>query len=159
LKLKRVAAGSPACEVGSVREPLPTETSLAVVLGYEQSLLRLVRTLLEELGIEAYKEEPAGDIVPAVARLQPCVIIVDVDFVHEAQTWTALRALKEDPSTREIPVVACAAAPWLLDQQKAFLERAAVRTWTEPYDPLELLRTIDAAVCGAGATPEEAADL
>jgi CheY-like chemotaxis protein len=123
-----------------------SETSVAVVIGFDHGLLKLVRTLLEELGIEAYKEEPTEGVVPTVARLQPCVIIIDVDFVHEAPTLAALRALKEDPATGDIPVVACAAAPWLLEQQNALLERGAVRTWTEPYDPLELLRTIDAAV-------------
>jgi CheY-like chemotaxis protein len=143
-------------EVESVREPRCSDTSVAVVLGYEHSLLRLVRTLLEELGIEAYKEERADDIVPTVARLRPCVIIIDVDFVHEAHTWTALRALKEDPGTREIPIVLCAAAPWLLDQQKGLLDRAAVRTWTEPYDLLELLRAIDSAVSKPSATWQDA---
>ena len=120
--------------------------SLAVVIGRDHGLLKLVRTLLEELQLEPHRDEPSEDIVETIGRLQPAVVIVDVDFGHEAPMWELLRGLKDNPATRAIPLIACAAAPWLLQTERPMLERNAVRTWTEPYDPVELGRMIAQAV-------------
>ena len=123
-----------------------TTAYLAVAIGRDHSFLKLVRTLLDELRLEVYKDELSDAIVETIGRLQPAVVIMDVDFGHEAPIWELLRALKEDPATQSIPVIACAAAPWLLEEERSMLERNAVRTWTEPYDLLELLRMIDQVV-------------
>ena len=45
-------------------------------------------------------------------------------------------------------MIACAAAPWLLDHESVFFAHNNVCTWSEPFDPIELLRTIDVALSG-----------
>ncbi len=72
---------------------------LAVVLGYEHSLLRLVQTLLAELGLAAYKQEPEDDTVQTVARLKPSVVIVDVDgdMLHALRCQEGLAVLVDRP--------------------------------------------------------------
>jgi CheY-like chemotaxis protein len=134
----------------------PCGSSLGIVLGHDHGLLKLVCALLQELGIEPHKDEPSDAIVETVARLQPSIVVIDIDFAYQELSWAVVRALKEHPSTHDIPVIACAVTPWLLDPQRAFLELNAVRTWSEPFDPIELLRIITLATSepSAGSVSE-----
>ena len=75
-----------------------------------------------------------------------------LNYGHEPFTWALLRAVKEDPATASIPVIACAAAPWLLEHEAVFFAHNSVCTWSEPYDPIELLRTIDVALSATSAS-------
>ena len=106
---------------------------------------RSVRVLLDELGYVAYVDEAPPCKNEVIARLQPALAIIDINYGHEPFTWALLRAVKEDPATASIPVIACAAAPWLLEHEAVFFTHNSVCTWSEPYDPIELLRTIDVA--------------
>ena len=57
-----------------------------------------------------------------------------------------IQGLREYPGTTNIPVVVCAAAVWLLEEHRKFLEDNEVLTWSEPFDIAELVRTLDAAL-------------
>jgi hypothetical protein len=97
-----------------------------------------------------------------LARLQPALAIIDINYGHESFTWALLRAVKEDPCTASIPVIACAAAPWLLQHESVFFAHYDVSTWSEPFDLVELLRTLDVALSpsaeGQRPLPASAAD-
>jgi len=123
---------------------------LVVVLSHDYGFLNLVRVLLDEFGYVAYADEAPPCKNELIARLQPALVIIDINYGHEPFTWALLRAVKEDPATASIPVITCAAAPWLLDHESVFFAHNSVCTWSEPYDPIELLRTIDVALSGTG---------
>ena len=133
----------------------PGKTSLIVTLGQEHGFHNLLRVIVNEFGYQCHADEIHEGIVQQVARLQPRAIVLDVDYGHERLSWAVIRALKEFPATADIPVVACAAAGWLLDEQRPFLDHNDVRTWSEPFDMGELLRTLDSAL--ADPRPESRA--
>ena len=121
---------------------------LVLVLSHDHGFVNLVRVLLDELGYVAYANEAPQCKNELIARLQPSLVIIDINYGHESFTWALLRAVKENPATASIPVIACAAAPWLLDHESVFFAHNNVCTWSEPFDPIELLRTIDVALSG-----------
>ena len=125
---------------------------LVLVLSHDHGFLNLVRVLLDELGYVAYADEAPPCKSELIARLQPALAIIDINYGHEPFTWALLRAVKEDPATASIPVIACAAAPWLLEHESVFFAHNSVCTWSEPFDPIELLRTIDVALSDASTS-------
>src|SRR5579864_9163054 len=68
---RRLGNESPRSDLDDENECRCCNTALAVVLGYEHSLLRLVQTLLVELSIDAYKDEPARSRVQECQDAQP----------------------------------------------------------------------------------------
>ena len=113
---------SPTCTY----DALPSTTfksgagQLVMVLSHDHGFLNLVRVLLDELGYVAYVDEAPPCKNEVIARLQPALAIIDINYGHEPFTWALLRAVKEDPATASIPVIACAAAPWLLSTNQYF---------------------------------------
>jgi CheY-like chemotaxis protein len=120
---------------------------LIAAISYDQGLLNLTRSVASELGLEVYMDEPRQGIFWRIARIHPSLVVLDVQLGHEAFAWAILRALKEYRATREIPVLACAAARWLLDAHASLVQDLCFETWSQPYDPAELLAKIDRAVC------------
>jgi CheY-like chemotaxis protein len=120
--------------------------TLVVAISHDQGLLKLTRSVSSELGLEVYTDEPRQAILCRIARLRPSLVVLDVQLGHECMAWAILRALKECPATCRIPVLACAAARWLLDSQAVLVRDLCFETWSQPYDPAELLTKIDRAV-------------
>jgi CheY-like chemotaxis protein len=60
-------------------------------------------------------------------------------MLPEMDGWDVLRHLKEDESTREIPVVMIS----MMDQKETALERGAVDHLTKPFDREYLLKLMD----------------
>ena len=145
----RIATLDLASGPGHTHHPLASTTftsgagQLVLVLSHDHGFVNLLRVLLEELGFAAYVDQAPPCTSEQIARLQPALAIIDVNYGHEPFTWALLRALKEDPGTAHIPVIVCAAAPWLLEHESVFFAHNRVRTWSEPFDPVELLRSID----------------
>jgi CheY-like chemotaxis protein len=129
--------------------------TLVVALGREQGFHSLLRAVIDELGYQCYAEHLQPATVQHVARLRPAAILVDVDFGHERQAWAVIQELRADPGTTDIPVVVCAAAAWLLDEHRKFLEDNDVLSWSEPFDIAELVRTLNAVLNGRPGRIEE----
>jgi DNA-binding response OmpR family regulator len=126
------------------RLDLGPKQPIVVVLTHDHSLLELLRTVLTDLAhVEVYADEIRDHVASTVARFRPAAAIVDVRIGHEVRAWELVVALKEHDRTRTVPVLVCTAAGWVLEKQSPFLTRYAVKTWSEPFDVTELLRTLD----------------
>jgi len=129
------------------RTPSDSEKgTLIVALGQEHGFHTLLRIVVDELGYQCYADEIHAGTVQQVARVHPAAIVLDVDLGHERLSWAVIRALKEFPATADVPIIACAAASWLLDEHRTFLDHNDVHTWSEPFDIAELFRALDAAL-------------
>ncbi|NYT19661.1 MAG: PAS domain S-box protein, partial [Methanosarcinales archaeon] len=85
-----------------------------------------------------YRVVSAGNGVEAVAiarKLRPFAITLDI-MLPEMDGWDVLRHLKEDVSTREIPVVMIS----MMDQKETALESGSVDHLTKPFDREYLLK-------------------
>ena len=84
------------------------------------------------------------------ARVEkPEVILLDMNL-PVMDGWTAARALKDDPATAAIPVIALTAHALASDREKA-LAAGCDDYHPKPVDFSKLLAQIDAALAGAGA--------
>jgi CheY-like chemotaxis protein len=123
-----------------------TDGSLAVVLSHDHSFIKLMHVVLEELGLEPYVDEIRAGNVHTLARLAPRLVVLDVRIGHEHLAWEMVVALRSHARTRQIPIIVCAAAPWVLEKQSPFLTRYSISTWSKPFDPADLVRTLHTAL-------------
>jgi hypothetical protein len=122
--------------------------TLVVALGRERGFHTLLRAVIDEVGYQCYADHLQAGTVQHVARLRPAAVVIDVDVGHERQAWAVIHGLREYPGTTDIPMLVCAAAPWLLDENRRFLKDNDVLIWSAPFDIAELVRTLDAALNG-----------
>jgi CheY-like chemotaxis protein len=139
-----------------------TGTLTAAVLSRDASFRWLMREVLGDLGLQAHAEEEHAGAVQRVARLKPDLILLDIDIAHERLDWALLDALLEHPGTANIPVIACSAAAWVLEERELRLRRDGIPTWTEPFalsDLLGCLATVqDGPVASEPPNARRAAD-
>ena len=98
----------------------------------------------EVLRFGGYKVLEATDGLEALAVAQgqhPDIIVMDL-CMPRLDGWEAIRRLKADARTREIPVVALTALGWNADAAEVGCEAYLVK----PCLPLDLLGVIDALV-------------
>ena len=73
----------------------------------------------------------------------PTLFVLDLTVGQHVSCWAALDRLAHDPYLGLTPVVVCATASWLLAGHTEALARPGVFVWREPFDPAELLHTVE----------------
>lgn len=107
-----------------------------LIVDDEPHIVELVRVCLEDPGLELL-EARDGEVGLAMARqLQPDLILLDI-MMPRMDGFEVCRALKEDPRTREIPVVMLTAKGLEADRLKA-REAGADAYMTKPFSPMKL---------------------
>jgi CheY-like chemotaxis protein len=124
-----------------------------VVISDGPAFTRLVRTLLDDLNLVVRSSSVAQGAVILVDSLQPGLVILDLTPGQEAGCWQVLEALNALPSTRDIAVLLCQAAPWLIDGHQDSLAGHEVRIWCDPFDLRDLLEQIEAALDERAGVP------
>jgi CheY-like chemotaxis protein len=132
--------------VGNALNRAPTSTLTAAVLSRDATFRSLIREVLSDLGLQAHAEEEHAGAVQRVARLKPDLILLDIDIAHERLDWALLDALLEHPGTASIPVIACSAAAWVLEERDLRLRRDGILSWTEPFALSDLLGCLSTAL-------------
>lgn len=78
----------------------------------------IYRTILEHGGFQVLEAEDGGTGLRLARERKPDLILMDVS-VPVMDGWQATRALKADPETRSIPVVALTAHALQADRERA----------------------------------------
>jgi CheY-like chemotaxis protein len=110
----------------------------------------LVRALLTRADCHVREADSAAEAFQAIGRAQPDVVLLDIQM-PDADGWSVLETLRDDPATAELPVVLCTV--------RARAEERA-RGWrlgcdgyiTKPFAIRDLVDEVRAAVT---RTPEE----
>ena len=140
------ATGGPGDASGS--QPVAGRGRVLVCEDTEQ-IRRLIRVNLELDGYEVAEAEdgPAAlEILQDLSRPLPDVITVDV-VMPRRDGWWMVSAIRADPRLAEIPVIMVTASAQF--QDRAHAERVAVDGFVaKPFDPEELLATIEALIAG-----------
>jgi two-component system, cell cycle response regulator DivK len=115
-----------------------------LVVDDEQDSILVARTLLEMCGASVVTAINGREGVEAVKKLRPHFVLSDLSM-PEMSGWQMLHHLKENPSTREIPVIALTAHAMVGDRQRA-MEVGFHNYLTKPLQPEtfinELLRLL-----------------
>jgi CheY-like chemotaxis protein len=123
-------------------------TRLALLIEDDRDIAESAALRLAGAGFQTQIAGSAEDGLALAERLCPHVIILDIRL-PKMDGLTALRKLKSDARTQEIPVIALSAS--VVDQRSA-LEEGARFYLKKPYEACELLRAVEMAV---GDSPDQ----
>jgi len=111
-----------------------------LVVDDEPFMLRLIQHHLENAGYEMIKARNGREAVETAARDNPLLIVMDA-MMPNTDGFAALRQLKQEPSTRSIPVIMLTANPHKYSREEAESSGAAIFL-TKPFSPTQLLEEI-----------------
>ncbi len=97
-------------------------------------------TMLEHHGYRVVETESGEEVVGIALEEEPDVILMDISLPG-IDGWTATQRLKEDPETREIPVIAVTAHALPEDRARAKAVQCAGYL-TKPCEPRRLLEEV-----------------
>lgn len=117
-----------------------------VVLSSDRPFVAFVRAVVAEVAISVCGSQRWESVDDMVLHRGPTLVVLDLSIGQHCRCWATLERLASDPQLRSIPVVVCATASWLLDGHADALGRDGVYVWREPFDPAQLLATVEAAV-------------
>lgn len=155
-----IPAPSPAASAPS-RQP-QTEPMKGAQLGYKDPRLRgpvaalivddeelmrsMVRDILEEKGYRVFTAADGVSAIDIATREQPDVILLDV-VMPGIDGYETCRRLKEDPTTREVPILMMTAVEDEKLNQKAFAAGAAF-TMAKTMNVEKILNALSLALGG-----------
>lgn len=102
--------------------------------------LALVRFLLERTGYQVFTAGNGLEALRLARENHPDLMLLDL-AIPELDGWATARALKADPNTRDIPIVALTAYTMPGDQQRA-LEAGCQGFIPKPINVMSFIREI-----------------
>lgn len=127
-----------------------------LVVDDEPALARILEVNLTRAGYEVVTAGDGRDALTTVERENPDLVLMDV-MMPFMDGFEALRLLKEDPKTADLPVVMLTARAHRTDLQEG-LERGADMYVTKPVNPQELLGLIERLFADRDMRAAEPAD-
>ncbi len=119
-----------------------------LVVDDHTTLRHAIRFVLEDGGMTVVEAPSGAEGLAAARRDHPDLILLDL-HLPELTGGEVLRALREDPETRAIPVVVVTATG---DEGRAgAIELGAADYLTKPFSSSALLRTVERALGGSGS--------
>jgi DNA-binding response OmpR family regulator len=126
----------------------------ALVVSNDHRFLSLIRNVLAEIGLEMCTVEGWDAVIEHAERAQPEIILLDLNVTHGSACAQALRELRAHAGTGKVPIVVCPTATWLVDEHAVAFRQPGTRLWQAPFDPSELLLTIEATLQETALTPD-----
>ncbi len=117
-----------------------------IVVDDDQVFSGLIKTMFE---LEGYRVELVpypDDVVPAVRRMKPALVLMDV-HTGSGDTLDILRELRADETLKSVPVVMTSG----LEYSAECLAAGAEAFVLKPFRPSELLAVVEDLVGGRGA--------
>ena len=106
---------------------------------------------LKSKGHEVHLREDAESGISAAKEIQPVLILMDIGLPG-MDGWTAARALKADPETADIPIIALTAHAMAGDREKS-IEAGCSDYETKPIDFESLFHKIEVLIRPLSPTP------
>lgn len=113
-----------------------------------QVILRMVLTRLGKCDVDITFQ--GGSVLPMAKEKQPGLILLDV-MLPEMSGFEICKALKGDPTTKNIPVIFLTARSMPSEIQEA-LGMGALGYLAKPFDPMTLVPQINAILTPTGVT-------
>jgi HAMP domain-containing protein/CheY-like chemotaxis protein/signal transduction histidine kinase len=130
-------AERPVEQVLDDRADLQPDDAILLIVDDDPHYARVVRDLSHDKGFKALVATNGADALALARQFHPTAISLDV-FLPDMLGWTVLNHLKQDPSTRHIPVQMLT-----LDEDRQHgLARGAFSFVTKPTTPEELANAV-----------------
>ena len=131
---------APHQEVGDVEDlQLEPDQKLVLAIDDDAGVITLLKRYLENYGYQVIGESDPLRAEETAERLASRLSAITLDVVMpHANGWQILRDLKENPSTRDVPVVLCS----IVEGLEQSLEQGAAAYLRKPVTREELLSTL-----------------
>jgi signal transduction histidine kinase/CheY-like chemotaxis protein len=136
LPLEVAEAGAPE-PARPVVLPEPGEDSLVLIVDDDPTALDLLGRTLQDAGIRIATARDGDEALSLARTLRPAAITLDV-IMPGKDGWDVLRQLKDDPATRDIPVVMVS----MTDDRSLGYALGAAEFLTKPVQREELVRLL-----------------
>ena len=118
----------------------PTSPKKILIADDQLYMIRLLEMTLKKGGYEVVSCRDGNEALATAARVQPQLIVLDL-IMPGLDGLGALRQLKENPATKNIPVIVLSTKGHALT--RAETEQAgAAQFFTKPFSPIQLLEEI-----------------
>ena len=104
----------------------------------------LVRTILELAGFDTFLAVNGRDGVDATRKQKPDLILMDM-ALPEMDGWDATQRIREDPETRDIPMIALTVHT-LPRERKRALDAGVDAYLSKPYDAAQLIKLVESTL-------------
>ena len=113
-----------------------------LVVEDQDSIRRMIEALVQARGYEVTAVASGTKAIDVAATEPPDLVLLDLMLPGQYDGFEVCRRLREDPSTRRVPVVIISA---LDDEQsrKRAADAGATAYYTKPFSPIALLKEID----------------
>lgn len=119
-----------------------------LVFDQDPAILQLFGDLLGDAGyrvtLETF-ERQACCILERIRTLQPDLVVMELLVDRELRGWELLQSLRQDPATRDIPVVVCTGAIKQIAQIGKHLDSMGVQVVFKPFEIDHMIAAIDSA--------------
>jgi CheY-like chemotaxis protein len=121
-------------------------TTRVLAAGHDSTFLHLIQTLLDDIGVPVRTTSNWHKVPGIAARLLPDLAILDLAPGSEIPCWLAAEALRSQPRTRNVRILLCPVASWLIDEHREQIDRLAASVWSGKFELEELFRLVAAAL-------------
>ncbi len=115
-------------------------TRSVLLIEDEQNIIAAISFILSRAGLDVKTHSDGSDAMDVVRRRKPDAIILDV-MLPGRSGLDILRDLRNDPATREIPVLMLTARSQKSDRDLAMMAGAS-QFMTKPFSNAEMLETV-----------------
>lgn len=123
--------------------------SVILIADDDPDILELVTFKLQRAGHKVIEAVDGDDALAKLQEETPDLALLDI-MMPRRTGIEVCRALREDPTTAELPVILLTAKAQEADLERGF-EAGANDYITKPFSPRELLMRVNAALGGATA--------
>lgn len=120
--------------------PLPQKTERLLIVDDTPQNLQVLGSILRQQGYQLNVAQHGRQALEVAFKTPPDLILLDV-MMPEMDGFEACRHLKEDPRTREIPIIFLTAKTGAEDIVQGF-ELGGVDYVAKPFNPAELLKRV-----------------
>ncbi len=117
-------------------------SQLIAVVDHEKAFLDLMHEIITQEGYEAVCWHADDDTFAHLKEAQPRLAIIDINMHHRDAAWALLERIHNDPTTVNIPVIACTADVSHVRQKAAILLKYNYAIVEKPFEVEDLLRQV-----------------
>jgi len=122
-----------------------------LVVDDDQVIQQLLEVNLELEGYDVKRASNGDEALKLVRSFKPDVVLLDV-MMPKLDGREVCRRIKGDPTTADVPVIFLSARAQDMDVNSG-LELGASAYVTKPFDPVELLETVQRVLAGETVFP------